>query len=118
MKNKDPRSSGLRLSFVGGIIFFVGWLVPFTSGMLNAGAVPSIIRTIFTTIAILGFFIAIVGMGKHYKTFFGPIDPKREVDPGYDFEYLLCPHCKKAKMRIEASVVKCPVCKKKTRTKE
>jgi len=51
---------------------------------------------------------------KHYKTMFSPIDPKREVDPGYDFDYLLCPHCQKVNIRVESSTIKCPVCRKKT----
>jgi len=117
-KNRDPRFAGLRLSSIGGIIFFIGWLVPFAVGILNAGTVPGIIKITFTPIAIFGFLIAAAGMLKHYKLFFGPIDPKREVDPGYDFDYLVCPHCQKAKMRIDSSVVKCPVCKKKTKTKD
>lgn len=84
----------------------------FFSGLVNDGT-PKIIRIIFTPIAIVGFLIGLAGMAKHIKIMFGPIDPKREVDSGYDLEYVLCPHCKKAQIRLDAKPFSCPACKKK-----
>lgn len=114
-KNKDPRFEGFRLSLKGFVVFFIGWSGPFFSGILNHGKVPEWIHVIFIPIAVFGMLIALKGMIKHYKDFFGPFDPKRAVDPGYDFDYVICQHCKKTKIRAEGKSVKCPICKKKTK---
>ncbi len=112
---KDPRFAGVRLCFKGIAIFVGSSLVLCLSAILGDGAPPSFIVYICLPVALFGFVVAIDGMFKHYKIMFGPIDPKREVDPGYDFDRLLCPHCKKVEIRVEASAVKCPICKTTTR---
>jgi len=105
----------MRTSLKGIALFIGSGLTLALIAEFSGGAPPKLLTWILLPTALFGFGVAVTGMFKHYKGMFGPIDPKREVDPGYDFDYLLCPHCKKTKIRVESSTVKCPICKKKTR---
>ena len=110
----DPRWVGSRLQARGLAIFFGGIILGYLACDFGKGPTYSALKIIGNLACVAGFITMLFGFGKHAKVVFGPIDPKREVDPGYDLEYILCPHCKKAKMRKETKVVKCPICKMKT----
>ena len=110
-RNRDPRFAGMRFSFYGLIVFFSGVSILFIRDALKAGAIATVLNIIAIPIALVGWIIAAIGMYKHYKIFFGPIDPRREVDPGYDFDYVTCPSCGKAQIRFDAKPLRCPICK-------
>lgn len=108
----DPRLAGPLLLSKGGVVFFLGGLV--LTLLAESTKLPTL-RIFGNFICVVSYVVILCGFGlMSYKSFHGR-DPKREVDPGYDLDYILCPHCQQAEMRKETSVVKCPVCKKKTR---
>jgi len=114
----DPRLAGARLESKGLVIFLAGIILGLLAGELGEGFLYSFFKIISIIICLAGFITMLCGFGRHAKGVFGPIDPRREADPGYDLEYIQCPHCKKAKMRKETKVVTCPICKKKTRIED
>jgi|GEM_PF-4119716 len=63
---------------------------------------------------LIGWLLGVIGAVKHVKVMFAPVDNARaELDPGYNLPFVLCPHCKKASVRIDAPTFRCPVCKQK-----
>jgi hypothetical protein len=112
-KNRDPRFAGLRILLCGLAAFIFGVSMLFLRDALNGNAILIILSIVAIPIASIGWIVAAIGMYKHYKIFFGPIDPRREVDPGYDFDYVTCPSCGKAKVRFDTKPLRCPICKTK-----
>ena len=110
----DPRWASARIFAKGQIIFLAGVILIFVAGKTDI----TTIKAIGYITCIPGFAISLWGLVKHTQKIIGPIDPRRETDPGYDLEYIQCPHCQQAKMRKEKQVVKCPICKKKTKIED
>ena len=108
-KRTDPRYYGFRLAGKGGMIFFIGWLVLAIADNYES---LKLIRTGGYVLAVVGFATMFIGFVKHAKIVFypGQFDAKREVDPGYDLPYKLCPHCKQIQVRMYHNKMKCPKC--------
>jgi hypothetical protein len=114
----DPRWESARIFAKGQIVFLAGVILIFIAGKIDIYALKTTIKSIGYITCIPGFTIMFWGLVKHAQKIFSPIDPKRETDPGYDLEYIQCPHCQKARMRKEKKVVKCPICKKRTKIED
>jgi hypothetical protein len=108
-KRTDPRFYGFRLASKGGMVFFIGWLV---LAIADNYEKLKLIRTGGYVLAVVGFATMFIGFLKHAKIVFNPgqFDAKREVDPGYDLPYKLCPHCKQIQVRMYHNKMKCQKC--------
>ena len=105
----EKRWAGIRLFFKGAIRFGVGGVFIGLGEVLG----PPLLKTFGLIVFLVGFVLCAKGMGTHWKRTFLTTDPKAEIDPGYDLEYVLCPNCKGVKVRLDARPFKCPICKKK-----
>jgi hypothetical protein len=90
------------------------------SGVLCLASFIALAITGFVPFAYLGFVTFIATIIYNFRTCSEvackPINnetAKWFVDPGYNLEYDLCPHCGKAKVRKNEIFKKCPVCKKR-----
>lgn len=108
-KRTDPRYNGFRLASKGGLIFFLGWL---TLAIFENYERYNFLQFGGYALIFVGFAVGLVGFKKHANTVFNPklFDAKREVDPGYDVPYKLCPNCKKIEIRMYYKKMKCPNC--------
>ena len=108
-KGSDPRFNGFRLGSKGGAVFFIGWLV---IAVVDDFWKLNVIRSFGFVIAVVGFAIMIIGFVKHAKIVLypGEFDARREIDPGYDIPYQLCPSCKQIEIRMYHKKMKCPQC--------
>jgi hypothetical protein len=108
-KRTDPRFAGFRMACKGGVFFFFGWTILATTCNREHLQQLQVIGYIFIMV---GFPISFYGFIKHARLMFGSgrFDARREVDPGYDLLYKLCPNCKKIEIRMYRRKMKCPQC--------
>ena len=113
----DKRWEGVRLCFKGGILLGVGALLAGLSDLLEA-PVCQVLKVADLLLFLVGLALGFWGMTKHWKIMFAPTtDLRAEIDPGYQLDYVLCPHCKGASIRRDARPFRCPICKKKPNRK-
>ena len=71
-------------------------------------------KVLSQVVFMVGWVIGVIAVVTGYKQFFckrmSEEEIKRQVDPGYDLDYTLCPHCNKTMIRRDASPHRCPIC--------
>ena len=105
-----PKYNGYQL-FLGGILLgTVGWLIQILADYISNYFINTALTCTGIIAFLCGFGIAIFGFFRLAVKGININDARREVDPGYDLNYLLCPHCHKSQIRVDAKPYKCPVC--------
>ena len=114
----DLRWAPMIVMAKGFLIFTCGILLLALSKDFVSAAFSQLLNATSIACFVIGFAIVVYGFVIGTRIVFSATDPKREVDPGYELGYILCPHCQKVQMRKEAKVVKCPNCNKKTKVED